>query len=75
MNVTNNFFIVNGQATQEFPNNIEDMTYHLNFESKIYPLDLYGNYIWVGKEILNSKNLSKIKINQEFLKEMMRIQV
>lgn len=51
MNVTNNFFIVSGQAFKEEYADLDENTYHLNFTSTIYPLDSYGNYIWVGNPL------------------------
>ena len=56
MNVTNNFFIVNGQASKDFPNTAQDETFVLDFVSTIYPLDAYGNFIWVGKDVNNMNN-------------------
>lgn len=52
MNVTNNFFIVNGQAFKEYFSNQEDETYTLSFTSTIFPLDSYGNHIWIGELFL-----------------------
>lgn len=65
MNVTNNFFIVNGQASKDFPNREQDETFVLNFVSTIYPLDAYGNFIWVGKGVIIMNN-QRIGKEQEY---------
>lgn len=52
MNVTNNFFIVNGQAFKEYFASKEDEYHILDFTSIIYPLDTYGNHIWVGMSFI-----------------------
>lgn len=61
MNVTNNFFIVNGQAARDNVGVETDQNYFLNFTSTIYPLDFYGNFIYVGSpKPASSKKIKRL---------------
>ena len=51
MNVTNNFFIVNGQASRDKRSMSDTEIFELNYTSTIYPLDFYGNPIIIGNSL------------------------